>query len=153
MRYFVILHLIINLLQGDTLLRRRKAMQEKRHPNVRYSVTIIYKLNNLKRHIRRYWKISRGGPWTAATSKMKHFVIIVNGWRPVTIITKSSILDVAAVLDPPLIRVSFVKQIEFIILINTGNMLYKVLLTFFTETLMVMSSSKLNYSLISMCKK
>ena len=29
---------------------------------------------------------------------MKHFVIIVNGWKPFTIITKSSILDVAAVL-------------------------------------------------------
>ena len=29
-------------------------------------------------------------------------MIIVNGWKPLTIITKSSILDVAAVLDPPL---------------------------------------------------
>ena len=33
---------------------------------------------------------------------MEHFVIIVNGWKPLTIITKRSILDVAAVLDPPL---------------------------------------------------
>ena len=33
---------------------------------------------------------------------MEHFVIIVNGWKPLTVITKSSILDVAAVLDPPL---------------------------------------------------
>ena len=33
---------------------------------------------------------------------MEHFVVIVNGWKPLTIITKSSILDVAAVLDPPL---------------------------------------------------
>ena len=41
----------------------------------------------------------RGGYRTAATSKMKHFVIIVNGWKPVHIITKSSILDVTAVLD------------------------------------------------------
>ena len=44
----------------------------------------------------------RGGSRTAATSKMEHFEIIVNGWKPLTIITKSSILDVAAVLDPPL---------------------------------------------------
>ena len=44
----------------------------------------------------------RGGSRTAATSKTEHFVIIVNGWKPLTIITKSSILDVAAVLDPPL---------------------------------------------------
>ena len=33
---------------------------------------------------------------------MGHFGIIVNGWRPLTIITKSSILDVAAVLNPPM---------------------------------------------------
>ena len=39
---------------------------------------------------------------TAATSKMEVFVIIVNGFQPLTIITKCSILDVAAVLDPPL---------------------------------------------------
>ena len=29
-------------------------------------------------------------------------MIIVNGFQPLTIITKSSILDVAAALDPPL---------------------------------------------------
>ena len=44
----------------------------------------------------------REGSRTAASSKMEHFVIIVNGWRPVSDITKSSILDVAAFLDPPL---------------------------------------------------
>ena len=42
----------------------------------------------------------RDGSRTAATSKMEHFVIIVNGFQPLTIITKRSILDVAAVLDP-----------------------------------------------------
>ena len=31
-------------------------------------------------------------------------MIIVNGWKPLTIITKYSILDVAASLDPPLKR-------------------------------------------------
>ena len=44
----------------------------------------------------------RGGSRTVATSKMKPFVIIVNGQKPLTIITKSSILDVVAVLDPSL---------------------------------------------------
>ena len=44
----------------------------------------------------------RGGSITVATFKMKLFVIIVNGFQPLTVITKSSILDVAAVLDPPL---------------------------------------------------
>ena len=33
---------------------------------------------------------------------MERFVIIVNGWKRLTIITKRSILDVPAVLDPPL---------------------------------------------------
>ena len=39
---------------------------------------------------------------TAATSKIERFVIIVNGWKPLTIITKCFMLDVAAALDPPL---------------------------------------------------
>ena len=33
---------------------------------------------------------------------MERFVIIVNGFQPLTIITKSPILDVAAALDSPL---------------------------------------------------
>ena len=44
----------------------------------------------------------RGGPRATATSKMECFVIIVNGFQPLTIITKHSILNVAAALDPPL---------------------------------------------------
>ena len=45
---------------------------------------------------------NRGGSRTVATSKMERFGIIVNGWKPLTIITNRSILDVAVVLDPPL---------------------------------------------------
>ena len=44
----------------------------------------------------------RGGSRTPATSKMERFVMIVNGFQPLTIITKHSILDAAAILDPPL---------------------------------------------------
>ena len=47
---------------------------------------------------------TRGGSRYVATSKMEHFAIIVNGWKPLRIITKSSILDVTAGLDPPLIK-------------------------------------------------
>ena len=43
-----------------------------------------------------------GGSRAAAASKIERFVKTVNGWKPLTIITKRSILDVAAVLDPPL---------------------------------------------------
>ena len=53
---------------------------------------------------------SRGGSRTVATSKMDHFVIIVNCWKPLTIITKSFILDVVAVLD--LLLVSSKENLE-----------------------------------------
>ena len=42
----------------------------------------------------------RGGSRTAAASKMELFVIIVNGFQPLTIITNCSILDAAAVRSP-----------------------------------------------------
>ena len=51
---------------------------------------------------------SRCGSKTAATSKMELFVIIVNGFQSLTIITKCSILDAAAVLDLP--RIDYVKK-------------------------------------------
>ena len=41
-------------------------------------------------------RASRGGSRAAATSKMEHFMVIVNSFQPLTIITKRSILDVAA---------------------------------------------------------
>ena len=46
----------------------------------------------------------RDGSRIAGTSKMERFVMIVNDFRPLTIVTKRSILDVAAALDPPLGR-------------------------------------------------
>ena len=47
--------------------------------------------------------VTRGGSRAAATSKMECFVVIVIGFQSLTIITKHSILDVAAALDPPLV--------------------------------------------------
>ena len=44
----------------------------------------------------------RGGSRTAATSKVERFVILVNRWKPLAIITKRSVLEFSAVLDPPL---------------------------------------------------
>ena len=35
---------------------------------------------------------------------MERYIVIVNVFQQLTIITKRSILDVAAVLDPPLVR-------------------------------------------------
>ena len=45
----------------------------------------------------------RGGSKDVATSKVECFVIIVNGFQPLTIISKRSILNVEAVLDLPLV--------------------------------------------------
>ena len=44
----------------------------------------------------------RVGSRPGATSKMEFSGMIVHGWKSLTIITESSILDVAAALDPPL---------------------------------------------------
>ena len=52
-----------------------------------------------------------GGSRAAAASKMEHFVIIVNGWMSLTIITKRSIMDVAAALDPPLLMLIRVNKV------------------------------------------
>ena len=64
---------------------------ERSHQILWYDILMLCKFKNR----------NRDGSRTAATSKMERFVI-VNGFQPLTIITKRSILDVAAVLDPPL---------------------------------------------------
>ena len=45
----------------------------------------------------------KSGSRAAAISKMERIVIIVNDWKPLTIITKRPILDVTAALNPPLL--------------------------------------------------
>ena len=65
-------------------------------PNFIQGVALFFECSS------KYQYKSRDGSRTAVTSKMEHFVIIVNGWKPLTIITKRSILDFAAVQDPPL---------------------------------------------------
>ena len=67
-----------------------------------YLITFFFFTRTSKLHLRMAFLILRGGSRTAATSKVELFVIIVNGFQPLTIITKSSTLDVAAVLYPPL---------------------------------------------------
>ena len=54
----------------------------------------------LKSNVPVFCRNSRGRSRTAATSKMERLLIIVNGFQLLTIITKRSILDVVAVLDP-----------------------------------------------------
>ena len=56
---------------------------------------------------------SRGGSRAAAKSKMECFVIIVNSFQPLTIITKRFILDIAAALDRPLGNSKLKSKIHF----------------------------------------
>ena len=67
---------------------------------------------------------------------MEHFVIIVNGFQPLTIITQSSILDVAAVLDPPL-QMQLTSRNNYVVLKSFKNKLNEIervlaLISFFT---------------------
>ena len=59
-------------------------------------------LSELDVHPLNLFTINKGGSRTTTTSKLERFVIIVNVFQPLTIITKR--LDVAAVLGPPLIN-------------------------------------------------
>ena len=68
----------------------------------------FFKYSNFKRNQHDVLKLVRGRSRATATSKMERFVIIVNGF----IITKCSVLDVAAVLDPPLLVMFFSRNIE-----------------------------------------
>ena len=69
----------------------------------------------------------RGGSRTNATSKMERFVIIINGFHLLIIITKLSILDVAAVLDVPLDSILFCKLFETVTIVHCklSNSWYK----------------------------
>ena len=71
----------------------------------------IILITNIKKRTKSYRRVivTRGGTRAAATSKMARFVIIVNGFQLLTIITKRSSLDVAAVLDPPLVTRSILE--------------------------------------------
>ena len=60
------------------------------------------------------YSLIRGGSRPAVTSKMELFVIILNGFHPLTIIAKCSILDVATYLDPPLVVVPSLKDSKII---------------------------------------
>ena len=68
---------------------------------------LLLKKKNNNNSETRFWMwfsyLIRGGSRTGATSKMELFVIKVNRFQPLTINTECSILDVAAVLDLPLL--------------------------------------------------
>ena len=65
---------------------------------------IFFAIHSIRYSNINFYSKIRGGSRAAATFKMECFVIIVNGFQPLTINTKHSILAVAAALDPPLPR-------------------------------------------------
>ena len=77
--------------------------------------------HKLNRKTGEFFATRRRRSRAAATSKMEYFVIIVNGFQPLTIITKHSILDVAAALDPPLIHHNRVRDVETQLLTEICN--------------------------------
>ena len=77
----------------------------KRYNGNKISLFILSDENGAKENetllkIEKVFAVCRGAYRTATTSKMELFVIIVNDFQPLTIITKSSILDVVAIPDP-----------------------------------------------------
>ena len=97
---------------------------------------------------------------TAVTSKMERFVIIVNGFQPLTIITKRSILDVAAVLDPPLDIPGFElpsvitgEERRPDIVIRDTNKLYIIELTVGFETRILINAERKLKHYENLCKE
>ena len=78
--------------QGATTGNIRSYQKNRKHVNIFEVVAVKF-------------SVHRDGSRAAVTSKMERFVIIVNGWKPLTIITTRSIFGAAAVLDPPLVQV------------------------------------------------
>ena len=84
--------------------------------------------------------LSRGGSRAAATSKMEHFVTIVDGFQPLAIITKRSTLDVAAALDPPLLSPSPLEEERISVLLSGRKLLNDLKFLFEIWTLLIKPS-------------
>ena len=69
---------------------------------------------------------NRDGSRTTATSNVELFVITVNGWKPLTIITKSSLLDFAVVLDPTLEKIAINLTMGLLAVSHVGSTALRV---------------------------
>ena len=65
---------------------------------------------------------------------MERFVIIDNGWKPLTIIAKHSILDVALALDLPLLQDSIMNTWRSLQHLETPACILKHNFIFFSKT-------------------
>ena len=99
--WILVLDLVIDLGLSDhdmIYYPRKTSLPYHKH---KYSAKSFWKISDLINYPDFIYRF-RGGSRTVATSKMERFVIIVNGFQTLAIITKRSNLNVAAVLDPPL---------------------------------------------------
>ena len=53
-----------------------------------------------------------------ATSKIERFVIIVNGWKSLSIIKKHAILEAAGALDPPLVITVIMLILDYLLVVG-----------------------------------
>ena len=87
----------------------------------------------------------RGGSRAAATLKIEHFVIIVSGFQPLTIITKPSILDVVVALDPHLKMIILSELFDLLtlsVVYDVSNCFWKTFISARNDFLNVRISSK-----------
>ena len=76
----------------------------------------------------------KGGSRTVATSKMELFMVIVDSWKPLTIITKCSILDIAAVLNRPLVLYSCTALLYYTLVLHSCTILLYCTLVLYSCT-------------------
>ena len=87
----------------------------------------------------------RGGSRAAATLTIEHFVIIVSGFQPLTIITKRSILDVVVALDPHLKMIILSELFDLLtlsVVYDVSNCFWKTVISARNDFLDVRISSK-----------
>lgn len=88
---------------------------------------------------------NKGLPRTPATCKMEFFVTLVKGWKPLTSVAKSSILDAAGILDILLKKYLISKKKrspESLIHVKASRLLTVTTKIFKTLTILIQSSWK-----------
>ena len=106
------------VLSSNLLLELVNDLSTSNEPSLANSSVLDIKFSFLLAPWINKGNLFRGGSRTATTSRMERLLIIVNGWKPLTIITKHSILDVAAALDPPLLLKAIYNKWKYLNLSN-----------------------------------
>ena len=98
--------LFITLLACNIFRNTESYFEPSQTSKIKLDIIVFKKYWPKENISKNFANVDRGGPRAAAASKMERFGIIVNSWKPLTVITKRSILDAAAALDQPLVEVA-----------------------------------------------